>query len=119
MGKIETPCNDVEGLLHELCHWLVAGDGRDNKDYGLGNPFRSKDVAIAQEQMCGWIADYLYARAGRKRPHSSVDIADYTEAPHTRLPTLLHLRQLGRRRRNMLVAALRLDGGDVGVYARQ
>lgn len=116
VGEIQTPENDVEGLMHELCHWLVAGDARDDEDYGLGNPFRPKDAAVAQEQMCGWIADYLYARAERKRPHSSVDVADYTEAPHTRLPALLHLRQLGRRKRTMLINALRLDGGDVGKY---
>lgn len=39
-GEIRTPVNDVEGLLHELCHWIVADEKvRDQANYGIEDDF--------------------------------------------------------------------------------
>lgn len=113
---IGVPEDDVEGLLHEFCHWVMAGPKRRHTDnYGVTTNGNYRE--IREERMCGWVEDGLYRRAGRVRPKSSVDEWDYKEAPRLRPIGWRRLRQtVSSRQRAAIVDALRLPGGGVGKY---
>ena len=122
-GEIRTPLNDVEGLLHELCHWIVADEKvRDQANYGLED---DSSISTAQERrqerqekLCGWIEDALYAKAGVKRRRSSVDDVFYRRAPRLRTSALKQLAAtISAWDEDAIVAALQLPGGDVCRYA--
>lgn len=124
VGQVKVPNNDVEGLLHEFCHWLVAQRSlRDNENYGLKDeecssmtPAR-KRRQHREERMCGFIEDELYARAGIERMHSSVDEAKYLLAPHLKRSALLKLQAIGAQEIDLIVRALTLDGGQACAYS--
>lgn len=122
-GEIRTPVNDVEGLLHELCHWIVADEKvRDQANYGLEDDFSisgtQQQRQKRQEKFCGWIEDTLYAKAGVKRGRSSVDDVFYRRAHRLRVPALKQLAAtISTQDEAAIVAALQLPGGDVCRYA--
>lgn len=66
VGQVRVPNNDVEGLLHELCHWLVAKKSlRAAENYGLEDEESSMMTAARakqqhrEEKMCGFIEEDL------------------------------------------------------------
>ena len=76
------PEDDVEGLLHEFCHWAMSGERRHHFNYGLTTRRTWRD--LCEERMCGWVEDWLYKSAGVRRPKSSVDDEGYRRYPHLR-----------------------------------
>jgi hypothetical protein len=122
--QVKVPNNDVEGLLHEFCHWLVAQRSlRDTANYGLEDeecPTMTASRAqqqLREERMCGFIEDELYARAGIERMHSSVDEAKYLLAPRLKRSALLKLQAIGAQEINLIVRALTLEGGQACAYS--
>jgi len=121
-GKICVPLNDVEGLLHEFCHWLAADPSkRDTDDYGLEDEAHLSRKRIKQqdnqEKMCGWIEDELYGRAGVQRPLNSVDDINYRRSPCLKRPALERLKSIAQEDVDLIVAALKLVGGSAGAYS--
>lgn len=119
-GYIEVPNNDAEGLLHELCHWAMAGPRRVMFNYGLtttpADPF---PLELREERMCGWVEDELYSRANKQRPPSSVDSkgVDYRLFPELRRIGLQRFRRyVPAEERGEIVNALQLDGSEVSTY---
>ncbi len=117
-GTIEVPQNDTEALLHELAHWVMAGPSRrDELDYGVHNHPHPWD-GERQEIMCGWLQADLCARAGIERPRSSVDAVDFAGYPWLRVVALARWRRyVGWQDRLAVVEALRMPGGDVGLWS--
>ena len=119
-GRIYIPNNDVEGLFHELCHWVSAGPQRRHlENYGLDRDGPGRRGAIQEEICCGWIEGDTYARAGVHRPKSSVDAKRYQDAPQWHPVALSRWRRYTSwLDRNAVVEALRLPGGDVGLWKK-
>ena len=119
-GTIGVPQNDVEALLHELAHWVMAGPRlRDEDDYGLDESQRGRHLRnLQQEIMCGWLQEDLCKRAEIVRPRSSVDAVDFYAHPWLRAIALSRWRRyVGWQVRQAVVEVLRLPGGDVGLWA--
>ena len=117
-GTIQVPQNDTEALLHEFAHWVMAGPRkRDALDYGVHDHPSPLD-GESQEIMCGWLQADLCARAGIERPRSSVDAVDFAGYPWLRAVALARWRRhVGRQDRLAVVEALRMPGGDVGLWS--
>lgn len=118
-GYISIPNNDVEGLFHELCHWIVAGDLRRHlNNYGLDPRGPGWRGSIQEEICCGWIEADVYARAGVQMPQSSVLAERYWDFPRWRPVALSRWqRYTSWSDRAGVVEALRLTGGDVGLWS--
>lgn len=114
-GYISIPHNDVEGLLHELCHWVIATPRRRRlHDYGLNLNQRR---AIQEEICCGWLEQDIYEQAGIPMPTSSVHEQRYWAFSHRQSMA----RSRWRRYVNLddqtaTIKALRLPGGDIALW---
>lgn len=119
-GHISIPHNDAEGLLHELCHWVVAGPLRRNLDnYGLESGTSSRHSQIREEICCGWIEAALYEQAGVEMPRSSVHENRYFDFPAWQPVALSRWqRHVDQADQIIVVEALRLPGGDVSLWSQ-
>ena len=108
--------DDTEGLLHELAHWVMAGPARrDLHDWGVG--IAGSPWGDREERMCGWLQQDLCARAGIERPQSSVDAEQFWRYPEHRPVALARWHRYVRwPDRLAVIEALRLPGGDVGLW---
>lgn len=114
---ISCPLNDVEGMLHEICHYAVAPELRRRQpNYGL-DEYYPRSGYYAEERMCGWVEDYLYGKAGVTRPRSSVDDSDYRDHPDEQPEALRRWRSfVTRGQERAIVDALQMPGGRVGKW---
>lgn len=117
---VHIPHNDVEGLLHELCHWVVAGPRRRClENYGLDPNGPGWRGSVQEEVCCGWIEEDAYARAGVEMPQSSVHTERYWDSPWWRPVALSRwCRHTSWADRIAVVGALRLPGGGVGLWSQ-
>ena len=116
---VSIPHNDVEGLLHELCHWAVAGPRRHLDNYGLDQRGPNWRRSLQEEICCGWIEENLYAQAGVPMPVSSVHANRYRDFAQWQPVGLSRWRRhIEHADEILVVCALRLPGGDVALWDR-
>lgn len=122
VGVITLPNNDTEGLMHELCHWVMAGPTRrDRSNYSLKTPLEDVLGYIEkrgnnEELMCGWLEEDLYKRAKIPKPKSSAFYRNrYKRQPALRKIALGH-RYVNWKDRLLILEILKMPGGGISLW---